>query len=255
MWPGTIFGWAMHEILEKAILMKRVGESVQKIKSELLHFPELYDKVREEKGEEEGFVYKETRNSYRELAVEKGVRLAPIFLAYVLGRFLPDNEYFPEFGMEVVADFDEDIILRGTTDLLIKSADGRYFIVDFKTSKLTKWFFVDWEKDLQSQMYTTALTQMGQEPESFEYLVLQHSMGIILSHKAQLKKSWLRYLRKEIKEYKKRHLNPQWEYFSPGSFKCTWCEYSRVCPKSQSTKVKNQSRLDLQLPPPRPLSD
>ena len=144
--------------------------------------------------------------------------------------------------LEYLIEIAGGIKLNGIIDRLIKSPEGNYLIIDYKTSKrpLTP---TQLYKNSQLQSYTYAVSRIYKVPIK----------KIMAAHFYPLTGKFIhcQYSSIQINKYIKERINQVWEIrkkkatdFRPTQNQyCNWCEYQQVCTEFHDPLVVN-ARLD-----------
>ncbi len=124
--------------------------------------------------------------------------------------------------------------VNGIIDRVVKSEDGNYLVIDYKTSKRpsTKRDLI---KDPQMLLYAYAISNLYTVPISSVTLAHYYPHLDKLVHIKFSEAHVLMYMRKltqqiwEIRKKKKEEFFPQVNQF------CNWCGYKDMCPKQNPT--------------------
>lgn len=156
-------------------------------------------------------------------------------------RYLNINDHFEnekEFEIQIPKEFLDkkqkiSITMKGVYDHKRESD-----IVDFKTTSMPeKYYFVDWERDIQSLLYFFSFKEEGGEyPKSFTYVVFNilDSMFFVVKHDYANTKESIDIMKKNFKQYidyfvemhKKASDN---KYWNPEKTRCKFCDYNKIC--------------------------
>lgn len=240
-WPGTIYGTALHKIIEELILRKiETKESNRTIVKSLspLLFSSRWDEFVSQ-AEDEGSTLKypryhdeETFFAQRNLWVQK-------YAVYILTKYFganPPVRAIPEQRFEKPWPLREGIIFTGTIDLVLEYIDY-VLVVDFKTSKYENKFSLvqaDRERDYQSQIYTFFYSLIsGVKPEKFRYEIQSTIDGSITTEDypgfqdySDLQRR-INSLLSKLEDESTITL-----YFTPEKSKCKWCKYGKTCERN-----------------------
>ena len=135
-------------------------------------------------------------------------------------------------GVETSFNFNlsEDVLVRGFLDRVDILKDGRFHIVDYKTTKNTKYL-----DPFQLLVYGLWLKEEYPSVDSFKasYILLRHksklkSYEFNANDVDKCKKKILDYASKINFSKKENHWTPV-----PGPL-CNWCDFQKICPTQQS---------------------
>lgn len=236
IWPGTMFGYICHAILEDSVKLKSQGENDRNlVKGAQGLFTSYWDRVyAEQTAKERNAVFKKSRDFVFKEFLEVGEILAPQFLSMVLMELRKFKwvKLHPEIVYE--SPWSDMYSMKGVLDLLVELENGRV-IFDYKTTKdVTKFKNKKFATDVQSIMYD----HMVGGAESFHYLVQHSQSNERFVEPYYGKENRLPYLRELISKMEKKVLDGKdgkVEY-SPEIRKCGFCKFNKVCPKSANRK-------------------
>jgi len=132
--------------------------------------------------------------------------------------------------LEYLIEIQKGITLNGIIDRIVKSPEGNYLIIDYKTSKraLTP---VELYKNPQLQSYTYAVSRLFKVPYK----------KIMAAHFYPLTGKFIhcQYTPVQINNYIKKRVDQVWDIrkkkkgdFCPQQNQfCNWCEYQQICPE------------------------
>lgn len=253
-WPGSGFGDATHKTLEWSLNELKNGKPTTQINRELVMlkvWTMFYDKWLKEKKEDGSL--KISKNYNYEKFTSKGEK----YCKYMIQLMFKECKNFKILKTEEKFSSDFKFLKRveinGIIDLALFFTD-KYKLFDFKTTKEgEKFFFVDWERDIQSLIYQYYYYILLEEmPHSFCYLVLDHEKKVIFSKEIYLSKikktkKHFKYLIDSLKFIRDFSLNPDLSMANPSENNCRWCDYKFWCDSEYMThaqkivrKVKNK---------------
>lgn len=242
IWPGNLLGQSCHRILEHAICEINAGTDRNNILRQTKGmFEDKFWELREEVKKDKRMEWRESRKYQEETYLRTGEKYAQALVKFIL-NFVPD-EFFKllsEQSMEKPWVNDSDILITGITDLIIRSSEQDFKIFDLKvTSKSSQYFFVNWEKNIQSIMYQYLTNQIFNElPKSFGFIVMDPEEKLLFYKEKKIKADAVNYsyIDNIIKQMKKIIFDVQENGFSK-QYKCRdnnlckWCEYKKECAK------------------------
>lgn len=180
VWPGNLFGKTEHAILEE--ILKIISEG-RRDEADILRsikgmFPDKFNELRKASGKR----FKLSREFNEETFFSDGEKYARI-LASFINKFLPQQFYKLCSELNVEVPYDEYINLMGIIDVTLFHDENKYEIYDLKiTTESNKFYFVDWEYEIQSIMYDY-LTQkkFNTKMDAFTFIVLnRHERALFL---------------------------------------------------------------------------
>jgi hypothetical protein len=238
VWPGTIRGTILHQILEESVKQKLEGVPDKAILEGVHGKFEKYFEI--EKADKSRGVFTPDRNYRRDEFIHKGEKAAETFARFVINYFKDAANAFPELDLAFEYEFEKDTLLTGIIDLPIMTFANRLRIIDFKTTKESnKWYFVLFKEDLQSLVYFyLGWKHFKQFSEGFDYLIYNIEekniffKSITFLEEPEDKQKFFQPLTRRIKLVKKLHDNPDTKYYHPSAERCKWCEFrkAKVCP-------------------------
>lgn len=241
VFPQTIFGLSLHKILEDALTAKKNGSDEKLILKACKNaLPDYFNEFLEEK-EKQGFKFIKTRE-YDSNFITKAEKISISFVKFIFNYFKEVHDFKSE--VEIRTSWNDKYDLMGIADLIVWDNEKDYRIIDFKTTgDIHKFYFVDWEKDMQSLMYSFILNKEKKDyPKSFEYIVLNKNEKIILINSVKnvekFNSTHFEYLDSSIAELIEKHKNPSVEFYSPSPEKCKYCDYNSLCPKADTIATK-----------------
>lgn len=241
-WPGTIFGTVIHAVLEdylkgdnreKKFLLKR--KNLKEYSKNVFNL----NYAKEMAGIEltKNLEYRENRDYNHDTFFKNGIKYAALLINFFQNYFPEEILFAAEQEIQCNLD-DTDIDLKGLIDVTATHPGVDYRIYDLKSTKISsKFYYVDWKKDIQSLIYCYLQYQVyGSWPESFGYLVIDTTNKMIMLKENKVgfefgEKNILNgYLYNIVKEIKERGANPKDEYVTPEKQKCYWCPYGKgIC--------------------------
>ena len=215
-WPATVMGSSIHSYIENYLGLLSNENDIKKLPplsvtyaSQKKNVLDSGEKIGKPRGySEESFL------SEHDLWVKDIMRF--LFLYLPNGKRVFEEEINFEIG---------DVTVNGFIDLQV--IDDQNYIFDFKTTKNPqKYFFIDWERDIQSLLYMVA-----KRAHSFSYLVFDKENKLILTqsrggyHLDQ--ESGLKQMTQEFVSL--HHQSADSKLWSPSPEGCKWCEYKKNC--------------------------
>jgi len=236
-WPGTFVGQIIHEAVEYTINQMNDGGEPKKILKELKGT--FKDKFAEEKKKNKEH-YRASRelNSNKEKFYKDGdkgmLKVVSFILEYLFTQ--PNIIIYPEAEFNIPWKWDDEIMLRGFIDILIKMPDGTNLIYDLKITKdSTTYFYVDWKTSYQKMFYEYFVSQKyGKPPGSFCYIVYnREDRTIFLKEKyaddVKPNKKYFSHLHDRLVGLKEFVKNPDLSLANPNETQCNWCIYKDYC--------------------------
>lgn len=235
IWPGTVLGLLNHKFLEIAIkLRKKKWDNKQILELFRGKFEKIFYKIiLREKNRNRIFRQSRDYSFDQRRYLRNKEKLTLKFVSFVL-------KYFSDFDnveceKKITIKYEEGIELTGFIDLILFYGD-RYIIVDFKTTKdSNNFYFVNWEKDLQSLIYVYLNAETRKlMPDSCNYLVFNHEEKAIFIKTYLIEDYDFSHLHGAIAKSCKLHENGTNKSFNPSKDRCKWCDYGRWCIKSKN---------------------
>jgi len=242
IWPGNVYGQALHSVVEDAIEMRNnniKNEDIIKNISDNFskHFFEEQQSAIDKK------LWKKNRDYNETKVLRYGKKLSISTVEFILKYF---NEYDIQSEVEYsfTWDYDTNIQLNGFIDLEFKK-EPIVFIGDLKTTKdSNNFYFVDWDNNIQKIVYDYFMyKQYNILPSGFAYIIINTEERTLLlkdymNLETNLDKHF-KVLNSYIKVLKKFALKPKLDMCTPDEIKCKWCEYNDYCPhKYESLLIK-----------------
>ncbi len=173
-----------------------------------------------------GVSFAEARKSYLDMSndnLEEVKSMLSDYLASVKENGMPNVK-----GTEIGFSFniDKDVLMRGFIDRLDIMKDGRFHIVDYKTTKNTQYL-----DDFQLLVYGIWLKKEYPTIESFR------GSYVLLKHKSALKSfdfnlSDVDIVQNELIEYASK-IREENSWVPIPSRLCNWCDFYDICPAQQ----------------------
>ena len=245
VWPGTGYGDVIHLILEWSINALTIGvnkkDIIQVLKDGL--FQDLYDAWLKENKE----VFRQSRAYTYKSFIKKGIKQSIMMVKFLFSFYDEYYKLLPEFAFDFEYEFVKGITFKGIIDFLYFKSEGEYKIIDFKTTKHNeKFYFVDWDNDIQSLIYIYfCYTFFNLLPEDFNYLILNHELNFLFFKEKRIKnlynnkEKYFIELTNIIKDIKKFYKKQDTKLYKPTQEKCRWCDYKELCPKKYKTNLKS----------------
>lgn len=215
-WPATVIGSSIHSYIENYLGLVSNENDIKKLPplsvtyhSEKTSILDSGEKI----GKPRGYV-EETFLSEHDLWIKDIIRF--LFLYLPPGKRVFEEEINFEIG---------DVTVNGFIDLQVLGEEN--YVFDFKTTKTPqKYFFVHWERDIQSMLYMSA-----KKAHSFSYLVFDKNNKLILSQsRGAYHPDEENFLKEMTNEFVKlHHHSADTKLWSPSVEGCKWCEYKKIC--------------------------
>jgi len=124
-------------------------------------------------------------------------------------------------------DIGDDMALNGIIDRVVKGENGKYLVIDYKTSKRAKKK-VELFQDDQMKMYTYAVSKLYKVPIS----------KIVVAHYYPHYDKLVTFSRQDIAFFLRKAKEKMWQirkkkgpdFFASRNMFCNWCGYKDVCP-------------------------
>jgi DNA helicase-2/ATP-dependent DNA helicase PcrA len=145
-----------------------------------------------------------------------------------------------ELVYEIKQDEKNDISLNGIIDRIVKSPQGEYLVIDYKTGKreLKKH---ELYQNHQMQGYAFAVSKVFKVP--LEKVTVAHYYPVT-GNLVSLKYSWAQissYLRNKVETVWKIRKKKKDEFQPSKNEYCWWCGYSQLCPEFSSPQKITES--------------
>ena len=235
-WPGTIFGKAMHKVLEFSFPNATITGSSFRPSAE-----DTFEAEFVHQREKAGAAFKMSRGYSEAETIANGRKLAPRLVQF-MSTYLGDAfvEAVPEAD-HVVA-WNLDAVSADIRLIIDVTAEAGARVLDLKCTKHPeKYWFMDWAKDLQSLTYRWACETMSGNPvQRFEYVVLnpEERTLFIKGDRCGDHGQW-QALRSAISGVAAFIANPDWETAAlPSEHQCRWCDYGKVCTRRHKTTLR-----------------
>ena len=243
VWPATLFGETIHEILEFVVAsMKSQQTQSFIIKSIKPMFKEIFDRKLVEKQDN----FRKSRAYKYDIMLEDGEKYAKLLAMFVVGYF----KDFYDIHSEVSFDLQifPNIRFTGFADLVVFDSEDSYSIIDFKTTKDSyKYYVIDWKRDLQSNIYLYLGKNMfnNMYAKKFGYLVMNYQDDQLFLKSNKIKENqledvhYITLLKNYATPILDFHINfreAKYKNSNCGNHnKCYWCAYKDLC-KFKKTK-------------------
>jgi len=253
-WSTTIFGEIIHEQIDlflkkyqiEASFKKEVDKIISKskikfeqdfLKKHELHFEKIFEETLA-RYKKEKIKVTFTRKFPTKTFLEFGDKWGPEVLKFIV-RYLNINEQFEnekEFSIQIPKEF----LSKKTTIKMSGIYDHKREedIVDFKTTSMPeKYYFVDWDRDIQSLLYYFSFKEeSGRYPKSFTYVVFNilDSMFFVVKHDYANTKESIDIMKKNFKQYidyflEKHDVSSDNSNWNPEVTRCKFCDYNKIC--------------------------
>jgi hypothetical protein len=241
VWPGTLFGKTCHSLTED--LIKYINEEQPKgdiIKLLKDQFGDRFKIEREKETQENNRQWKTTRGYNEEEFIRVGNKYSNLLIKFLL-QIIPTDLFELHSELELSHPWiDPNINLKGIIDLIFFYNDPppRYSINDLKvTKKSSKYYFVDWDRDIQSLIYEyLTFKEYNFYADNFDFLVMNYEENnIFLKRKIieiNTKNSidYYNYLNIILQEMKSFIVDPKITLKEKNTMNnCSWCEYGAWC--------------------------
>lgn len=174
-----------------------------------------------------GHSFKVARRDFPNMDNDLVAEAKELLMGY-LNRVKKDGMPFVK-GVETAFDFyiREDIRVRGFLDRLDIEKDGRFHIVDYKTTKNPKYL-----DEFQLLVYGLWLKENNPEVDSFKgsYLLLRHDSKL---KEYEFNASDIDRVQKDLISYAERIRNED-EWTPVPTMLCNWCDFKEVCPAQKA---------------------
>lgn len=247
IWPGNIFGQALHKTVEDAIIMKNDEVNNKIIIKDITNSFEKHF-FKEQQYAIEKKLWKKNRYYDEAKILKYGKKLSINTVEFIL-KYFSEYDIQTEQDYNVNWDYDKDIEINGIIDLELKK-EPLIIIGDLKTTKdSNNFYFVDWDNNIQKIIYDYIIyKQYKVLPTLFTYIIINTEDRIIFLKDYFNKdinnlKKYFEILDYYISILKKFTLKPLLEYCTPEEIKCKWCEYNKYCNnKYESLLIKKLRR-------------
>lgn len=229
-WPGTLFGKACHSIMEDMVL--QLNEKIERkeiLKNTNGQFERKFYGLKEEFKKELKF----PRSYDEDDLISKGNKYSYSLVEFLL-QVIP-LDYFSlltEKEFTVNWEYDKDILINGIIDLLLFKDKENYYINDLKVTKDNgKYFFVNWQYNIQSLLYEYITNQEYKvPPKAFNFIVLNYEDKTLFMKRKFIEEINLKYLNNLFQKIKEYILHPFITIECKNyNSKCRWCEFKKVC--------------------------
>jgi len=246
VWPGTLYGTVVHLLIENIIglynsdedfrsgIIKYKNGELKKSPADKI-VPDLFEKLYEEqyKIETDKKSFRKSRGFSKEETIKQARKWTPKIIDFMI-KFVGLDNLTSE--MKITSDVD-DLNMRITSYIdLIKKEDESNIIYDIKnTKKPSGYFFKDWTKDIQSNVYIALLDiEKGLKPTQFGYLVFSIEDNLIFANCIELNEDHIeeskKYLASATKELHDLHqVASDTSFWSPDEERCNWCDFNLIC--------------------------
>lgn len=237
IWPGTVFGKAIHQVVETMLLdanNKTLKPNYKGLFANI-YFAMIAD-AKEKK------LWKENRFYDEEEMIKLGDKYANLICQFILNYLITDKtiNILAEQRFEVPWEFDERFFAVGLADIILFYENAKANIYDVKTTSFNETYYcMDWDRNIQSKMYEYFLYKTHNIiPDAFGFLVVnKNEKTLFLKNKIIDKEEFLqiekyfsyitetaRNLDTFIHNREKFKMTDFYEYN-----KCKWCGYKKIC--------------------------
>lgn len=238
IWPGTSLGEIIHKYIENSINAIQNNITYKDFK-QTINFEQTFQEylVQYKKDKK---LFKYSRDTNKKQFVLKGQKYSELFVKFIYGYIALEQQdtklFIPEHKIEL---FDEAGKKSGIIDLLKISHDDIYKVIDFKTTKdWNKWFYLDWENDIQSMMYFYLIKEKYQTyVKEYDYMILDHDKRALFFKsntytQEEIEKA-IEKIKKLINLLLSLHKDPEKELakklYRPEKTKCYFCDFKDNC--------------------------
>lgn len=245
IYPGTLFGKAIHKIAEEALKLKLSEDDNTIYERFKNRFDEYYLKMKVEETKSGDRTFCETRDYDEQTYIQSSNKIANTFLKFILKYF--NTYWIKSIHNEKQVEGEYDLLkiegvklkLNGFVDLMIEGEDG-YDIYDFKTTKhSSKFYCIEWDKDIQSLIYLYLLNkEYNKLGNSFSYIVLNQDEKVLFSQTKIINGSYEKMedrfhnLTSMLTNCVYLHMNGTQDDYKPEQQKCNWCKDKKYCNRS-----------------------
>ena len=250
IWPATLFGKVNHKVIEnflnelknseafKKEVLKIQNNNTSKLINSYLEdnfqksYQEYFEEINDKSNEKEKFRASRDFNKTRDLkdGSKWSVKTNNFIIRYAA---LSENSIAEQkFTDIVIGPRGKKIKTTAYVDLIPDRQ--KHHIYDFKnTKKPQKYFFVDWDNDLQSVIYLYLYYKtFNQFPEQFGYLVFSFQEEMILATSRRVIENEFQFItdmyNKSISRIEKVHeICEDTSLWFAEKDKCRWCEFNK----------------------------
>ena len=233
VWPGTLFGQTLHKILE--LVITQLNNKINKndiIKQIPRNFTTIFTQLKQEA--EDRNVWRKSKAYTEKNFYTTGEKYALLLTKYLINFFSNEQILLSEQKFVYPWLNDENVIITGITDVIIKNNDD-YEIFDLKVTQTSQsYYFVYWDKMIQNLLYEYLTYQEYKTYTSrFSYIVLDYNQKMLFLKQKKIQKpqnifnyfSSLNNIIIQIKEYIATPNFSKKNY----SDNCKFCAYKLYC--------------------------
>ncbi len=241
VWPATLFGETIHEILEFVIeQMQQKQKESTILKAISPMFKTIFDRKMDEKQND----FKKSKNYRYDTTIRDGEKYSKILASFVINYFKDFHTIISEvaFEQQVLP----NVKFTGFADLIVFDSPETYSIIDFKTTKDSyKFYVIDWNYDLQSNIYLYLSKNMFSNiyAKRFSYLVMNYETNQLFLKSNKTKENLLsdeHYIKlfeaysNPILEFSVNFTADKFKKINATLEKCYWCAYKDKCKFNKS---------------------
>lgn len=230
---ATIIGLVIHSLMEECVKMIQKRSNIKLINKFIEdNFKLKYDSMLISESNKNKLIYKK-RGFKEPETIKSGIKWTKEFIIFLNNYLL---KYSKEVFTEKKFEFEyKNYKINGFIDFLSINSKDELHVLDFKTtSDLRKWYFVDFNSDIQSLFYSFAiLKEYNKLMKKFSYLILSKDDKIIFVNSEKENRTENQIIEAFdkiillIENANKNSSNN--EFYSPTETKCGFCSYSNIC--------------------------
>jgi len=266
IWPATLFGKVNHKVTEDFIAELRAGgfkkeinkinankDSAQLRKYFIDSFQKEYQRYFEEVNDKSNTKeqFRKSRDFNKTNDLKNGSKWSAKVHEFLI-KYTDMNEHsVTEQKVTHFVETENNKLIKTTAYMDFIPSPEKHFIYDFKnTKKPEKYYFVDWDNDLQSLIYLFLYyKEFRVFPKRFGYLVFSFQESMILVNDNQTSEDDLPVVKekyyKALSRLEKAHeicVDPALWICSPQ--KCKWCEFNKkkFCEKGFNFLKKSKNK-------------
>jgi len=244
VWPGGLFGSAVHLGAEDAIKMKNEGVKYNIIEKELKdNFTYYFRQAKKEIKEKDEFKESKEYRLHKKEFVKSGNKALNSVIQFINNYIKDDyDKLYPEKRYKIP--WNKDLDCSGIIDIKIEK-DNKVYILDLKvTSDGYKFWWINWNNDIQSFMYDYLIySEHKIIPEFFSYVIYDRKLGMLFLKNRNIIKPI-----EQVKEKLNKHITAiqnfrtmeeeeAVEYAKPHKLNCLWCAFKKRCKYKYEDKM------------------